>query len=128
MLTQFEMAQLDLEITLIPCQFYMRQSLIFFGKGCMCQVEKRSGDEEPKKYLNAGLDFLNTAKDLGWQFPIYVYSSYVRISPELMHSCKEAGAEKICTYKDMVFMIEEGDDEKPEEDDDSECDDDDDDK
>ena len=84
----------------------------------MCRVEKRSGDEEPKKYLNAGLDFLNTAKGLGWKFPIYVYSSYVRTSPELMRSCKEAGAEKICTYQDLVFMIEGGDDEKPEEDDD----------
>ena len=84
----------------------------------MCRMEKREGDDEPKRYLNAGLDFLNTAKEHGWTFPIYVYSSYVRTSPDLMHSCKEAGAEKICTYQDMVFMIKKDDDEKPEEKDD----------
>ena len=95
----------------------------------MCRVEKREGDDEPKRYLNAGLDFLKTAKGLGWQFPIYIYSSYVRTSPDLMHECKEAKAEKICTYDDLVFMIEEGDDdsdsdegERDDDDDDSDSD------
>ena len=73
----------------------------------MRRREKREGDDEPMEYREAGLDFILIAKGQGWKFPIYLYSSYARRWQNIMHAAKEAGAEKICTYEDIKYIIEE---------------------
>jgi len=79
----------------------------------MSRKEKRKDDTEPKQYLEAGIDFIIEARKTTCAIPIFMFSSYCRIKPDLIHRALEAGAKKVCTGEDMQEIIKKHTD-KPE--------------
>jgi len=71
----------------------------------LVRTEKRAGDASEKPYYKAGIDLVNSMRDMAICLPVYMYSSWCRLHQELCTEALEAGISKICTYNDIVYLI-----------------------